>query len=72
MQRAHFRHIITGDESWLSLECQHASQWSGFRDEVHQMVDLATDTAEFMCTAIWGVNGLHLRDLMPSQCKFNA
>jgi hypothetical protein len=25
-----------------------------------------------MFTDIWGVNGLHLPDLMPSQCRFNA
>jgi hypothetical protein len=26
IQRTHFRHIITGDESWFYLEYQHASQ----------------------------------------------
>jgi hypothetical protein len=26
MQRIHFRHIITGDETWFYLEYQHASQ----------------------------------------------
>jgi hypothetical protein len=26
MQRTHFRHIITGDESWFYLEYQHTSQ----------------------------------------------
>jgi methylmalonyl-CoA mutase N-terminal domain/subunit len=72
MQRTHFHHIITGDESWFDLEYQYTSQWSVSRDEVPQRVGPAIDTAKFMLTAIWGGNGLHLLDLMPSQCRFNA
>jgi hypothetical protein len=33
--------------------------------------DPAIGTIKFMLTAIWGVNGFHLLDLMPSQCRFN-
>jgi hypothetical protein len=60
MQRTHFRHIITDDESWFSFEYQHASQWSVSRDEVPQKVDPAIGTAMFVLTAIWGLNGFHL------------
>jgi hypothetical protein len=35
-------------------------------------VDLAIGTVKFMLMAICGVNGFHLRDLMSSQCRFNA
>jgi hypothetical protein len=72
MQRTRFRHIITGDESWFDLEYQHASQWSVSRGEVPQKGDPALGTAKFMLMAIWGINGLHLLDLMPSQCRFNV
>jgi hypothetical protein len=72
MQRTHFRYIITGDESWFYLEYQNASQWSVSRDEVPQKVDPAIGTAKFIFTAIWDVNGFHLLDLMPSQCRFNT
>jgi hypothetical protein len=72
MQRIRFRDIITSDESWFYLEYHHASQWSVSRDEVPQRVGPAFGTAKFMLTAIWSVNGFHLRDLMPSQCIFNA
>jgi hypothetical protein len=72
MQQTLFRHIITGDESWFYLEYQDTSQWSVSRNEVPQRVDLATGTAKFMFTAIWGVNGFHLRDSMPSEGRFNA
>jgi hypothetical protein len=72
MQRTHFRHIITGDESWFYLEYQQPSQWSVSRDEVSQRVDPAISTAEFMLTAIWGIDCFHLLDLMPSECRFNA
>jgi hypothetical protein len=34
-------------------------------------VDPAVGTAKFMFTAILGVDGFYLRDLMPSQCRFN-
>jgi hypothetical protein len=64
--------MITGDESWFCFESQHTSQWSASRDEVPQRVDAAIGTAQFMLMAIWGVNGFHLLDLMPSQCRFNA
>jgi hypothetical protein len=72
IQRAHFHHIITGNESWFDLECQHASQWSVSRDEVSARLDPAIGTAKFIFTAIWRVNGLHLLDLMPSECRFSA
>jgi hypothetical protein len=32
----------------------------------------AISTVEFMFMAIWGVNGFHLPDLLPSECRFNA
>jgi hypothetical protein len=37
-----------------------------------QKVNPAIGTTKFMLTAIWGVNGFHLLDLMSSQCRFNA
>jgi hypothetical protein len=61
-----------GDESWFYLEYQQASQWSVSRDEVPQMVDPVIGTLKLILTPIWGANGFHLRDLMPSQCRFNA
>jgi hypothetical protein len=72
MQRTHFRHVITDDENWCYLEYQHASQWLVSGDEVPQRVDPAIGTTRFMITAISGVNGFRLRDLMPSQCRLNA
>jgi hypothetical protein len=72
IQRIHFRHIITGDESWFYLEYQHALQWSVARDEVFQRADPAIGTAKFMLTVIWGVNSFHLLDLMPRQCRFTS
>jgi hypothetical protein len=41
MQRTHFHHIITGDQSWFYLEYQYASEWSVSRDEVPRRVDPA-------------------------------
>jgi hypothetical protein len=72
IQRTPFRHVITGDESWFCLEYQQASQWSVSRNEVPQRVDPAIGTTKFMLTTIWGVNGFHSLDLMPSQCRFDA
>jgi hypothetical protein len=72
MQRTIFWHIATGDESWFCLEYERAWQWSVSRDEEPQRVDSAIGTAQCMLTAIWGVNGFHLLDLMLSQCRFNA
>jgi hypothetical protein len=72
LQRTHFHHIITGDENWFYLEYQHASQWSISGSEAAQRVDPAIGTAKFMITAIYGVNGFHLLDLLPSQCRFNV
>jgi hypothetical protein len=63
---------IAGDESWFDLEYQHASQWLVSRDKVPRRLDPAIGTAKFMPAAIWGVNGFHLVDLMPSECIFNT
>jgi hypothetical protein len=71
MQRTHFRHIVTRDESWFSLEYQHALQSSVSRNEVLQRIDPAIGTAKFMLTAICGVKDFHLLDLMLSQCRFD-
>jgi hypothetical protein len=72
MQRNLFCQLITGDESWFYLQSQHASQRSVSRDEVPQGADPDIGTAKFILTAIWGVNGFHLLDSMPSECRFNA
>jgi hypothetical protein len=66
MQGTRLRHINIGYESRFCPEYQHASQWSVSRDDVPQRVDPDIGTAKFMFTAIWGVNGFHLPDLMPS------
>jgi hypothetical protein len=72
LQQTHFRHVITDDESWFYFECQQASQWLIYRDEIPQRVDPALGTANFMRTAVWGVNGFHRLDLMLSECRFTA
>jgi hypothetical protein len=72
MQRTHFRHVVTGNESTFYLEYQHASQWSVSRHKVPQRTDPVIGTAKFMFMAIWGVNNFHLLDLILSQCRFNA
>jgi hypothetical protein len=48
-----FRHIITGGESWFSVEYQHASRWSVSRDEVLQKVNPVIGTAKLILLAIW-------------------
>jgi hypothetical protein len=67
MQRNHFRHIITGDENWFYLEYQHASQWSVSGDEVTERGDPPIGTNKFVLTTIWGINGIHLLDVIPSE-----
>jgi hypothetical protein len=72
IQRTHFRHIITGNESWFYFEYRHTLQSSVSRDGVPQRVDPAIGTAKLMLTAIRSVNGFHLLDLMSSEYRFNA
>jgi hypothetical protein len=33
-----FRNILTGDESWFMLECQHVVKWSLSREDVSERV----------------------------------
>jgi hypothetical protein len=42
------------------------------RDEVPQNVKTDIGTVKFMLTVIWGINGFHVIDLMPAQCRFNS
>jgi histone-lysine N-methyltransferase SETMAR len=72
MKRTNFHNFVTGDESWFYLEYNYPSQWSLSRDEVPQNVKPDIGTVNFMLTVIWGINGFHIIDLMPAQCRFNS
>jgi hypothetical protein len=62
-----FRNIVTGNESWFTLECQHSAKWTVSRDDVPEKARQAIGTSKVMLTVIWGVNWFHGRDLMTSQ-----
>jgi hypothetical protein len=63
-----FRHNVRGDESWFYLKSQHTSQWSASRGEMLQKVNSAIGTAKFIQTALWGVGGFQVLDLIESHC----
>jgi histone-lysine N-methyltransferase SETMAR len=72
MEARNFRNIVTGDESWFTLEFQHARRWSVSRDDVPTRAIQQIATRKFMLSVIWGIGGFHVIDLMTTQCSFNS
>jgi hypothetical protein len=72
MEASNFRNIVTGDESWFTVELQQSPKWNTSREEVPQRVRQQIGTREFMLMAIWGVDGFHVVDLMISQRSFDS
>jgi hypothetical protein len=60
-----FRMLVTGDENWFVLEYQHSAKWSVARDEVPTRMNETISTGEMMLTVIWGIDGLHVIDMIP-------
>jgi hypothetical protein len=50
MERKDFRDLVTGNESWFTLEFQHSAKWSVSRDNVPQKVRQQIHTMKFMLT----------------------
>jgi hypothetical protein len=59
-----FRMLVTGNESWLVLECQHSAKWGMVRAEVSTRVNQTIGTKKVMLTVIWGMDGFHIVDIM--------
>jgi ABC-type uncharacterized transport system permease subunit len=38
LERKNFRNLVTGNESWFTLEFQHSAKWSVSRDDMPQKV----------------------------------
>jgi hypothetical protein len=52
MEASNFRNIVTGNESWFSLELQQSTKWSTSREDVPQRVRQQIGTRKFMLTVI--------------------
>jgi hypothetical protein len=61
-----FRNILTGDESWFTLQYQHSAKWSVSREELPETARQQIGTENFWLTVIFGVEGLHVADLITS------
>jgi hypothetical protein len=72
MEASNFRNIVTGNESWFTLELQQSTKWSTSREDAPQRVRQQIGTRKFMLTVIWGVDGFHVVDLMTSQHSFDS
>jgi hypothetical protein len=64
MEADKFRNIVTGDESWFTLEFQYSTKWSVSREDVPERARKQIDTKKFTLTVIWGVKGFHVVDFM--------
>jgi hypothetical protein len=56
--------FVTGDESLFIWKFRHSPKWSVSRDNVPQKMKQQTGAQKFMLTAIWGIDGFHVVDLM--------
>jgi hypothetical protein len=72
MEASNFANIVTGDESWFTLELQQSAKWSTSREDVPQRVRQQVGTRKVTLTVPWGVGGFHVVDLMTSQRSFDS
>jgi hypothetical protein len=72
MEANKFRNILTGNESWFTLEYQHAVKWGLSREDVSERVRQQIGRKKFMLAVIWGIDGFHVVDLMTSQRSFTS
>jgi hypothetical protein len=54
------------------LEFHHSATWSVSRDDVPQKVKQQIAIQKFMFTAIWGIDGFRVVDLMTEQHSYNT
>jgi hypothetical protein len=52
MEAGNFRNIVTGHESWFTLELQQSAKWSTSREDVPQRVRQQISTRKFMLMVI--------------------
>jgi hypothetical protein len=64
--------IVTGDESWFTLEYQYSAKWSVHCEEVPERARQQIGIQKFMLTVIWRVAGFHFVDLMIFQRSFDS
>jgi hypothetical protein len=72
VERNDFRNIVTGDESWFTLELQQSAKWSTVHEDVPQRVRQQIGKQKFLLTVICGIDGCHALDLMTSQRSFDS
>jgi hypothetical protein len=64
MAATKFHTIVTGDESWFTLEYQNSAKWSVRREEAPERARQQIGTKKFILTVICGVCDFHVVDLM--------
>jgi predicted ATPase len=52
MEASNFHNIMTGNESWFTLELQKSAKWSTSREDVPRRVKQQIGTRKLMLTVI--------------------
>jgi hypothetical protein len=72
MEKTDFHSLVTGDESWFTLEFRHSAKWYVSRDDMPQQPRHRIDTGKLMLAVMCGVEGFHVVDLMTARRTFNS
>jgi hypothetical protein len=64
--------MMTFDESWFSLNMDHAMIWLQLDEEIPERERHTVQYEKVMTMIIWNPSGFHLIKLLPKRFKFNA
>ena len=67
-----FINIFTGDESWFYIKFNRKGAWILPDEKVPFFENPGFQLRKFMLTVIWGINGIHVIDIMDSGLSFNS
>jgi hypothetical protein len=71
-QTVGFRHVVTGDESWVLQHYNHRQIWCTSADEVPARVTLTTSAQKTMLTVLLSIDGAILINWLTAREKFNS
>jgi histone-lysine N-methyltransferase SETMAR len=64
--------IVTLDESWIYLYCEHDLMWMAHREIVPDREWQTVQSPKLMLTIVWNPSGFHIVKALPKGGKFRA
>jgi hypothetical protein len=67
-----WQNIVTLDESWIYLDCEHDLIWMDPGEIVPDRERQTVQSPKLMLTIVWNPSGFHIVKALPKGWKFSA